>query len=525
MPPAISRAGDFLRQALDQELAGRLPQAIESYTATIEAADSRLEAPLLAEALRRLSSVRLRRNELAEAVELCQRSFEIATALSDAVLAAEALNGLALIHLHQGNWDDARGYFKRALSIGLDSLGLRAKIEGNLGIMANIEGNFQAALGHYQRALDAYTDARSERGCAVTYLNLGMLSADRQSWDDADAYFNATLRYADGAKDVVLRGHGLLSRSEVFIARGRYEDARSCAEEGLRIFDQLGAREQKSVAYKWLGIVYRETGSSVLAEARLKAAVDLARESSAPLQEAEASRELALLYQQQGRNQEALRLLNAAHRLFGRVNAKRDLVETATKVTRLESIYLQIVRGWGRSIESTDSYTFGHSERVADYAFSLGTAMGLDDMELTTLRMGAYLHDLGKIRVPHEILSKPGRLTADEFDLMKMHPLYGLELLAAVEFPWDLKPIVRSHHEHYDGAGYPDQLRGDEIPLHSHLICAVDVYDALTTTRSYRAAMSHSDAIGEMTKCKRWWNPDVFSAFMESSIARSHPRT
>ncbi|MDQ6828809.1 MAG: tetratricopeptide repeat protein [Gemmatimonadota bacterium] len=516
----MSRSRAFLQQALEHELGGRLPQAIEAYTSSIDAADSRHEAPLQAEALRRLASVRRRRNEIPESVELCQRSFEIATALGDPILASEALNGLAAVHLQQGNWDDARAYFKRALTMGLDSLDLRAKIEGNLGIMANIEGNFQAALGHYQRALDAYTEARSERGCAVTYLNLGMLSVDRQSWDDADAYFNATLRYADTAGDGLLRGHALINRAEVFVARGRYEDARRSAEEALRIFDQMGTRELKSDAYKMLGVIYRETGMPVLAEARFKAAVDLARDSGSPLSEAEAARELAVLYQGQGQNQEALRLLNAAHRLFGRVNAKRDLVETATKVQRLESVYLQMVRGWGRSIESTDSYTFGHSERVANYAFILGTAMGLDDIELTTLRMGAYLHDLGKIRVPHEILSKPGRLTPDEFDLMKMHPVYGLELLAAVEFPWNLKPIVRSHHEHYDGGGYPDRLRGDEIPTTAHLICAVDVYDALTTTRSYRGAMTHDEAIAEMHACKRWWNPALFEAFMTSPLSR-----
>ena len=102
---------------------------------------------------------------------------------------------------------------------------------------------------------------------------------------------------------------------------------------------------------------------------------------------------------------------------------------------------------------------------------------------------------------------------------MQQHPLYGVELLASVEFPWDLKPIIRWHHEKYDGSGYPDGLRGDEIPLHPQIICIVDVYDALTTTRSYRAAMPREAALAEMMNARRWWRPDVFDAFMRS-VAR-----
>ena len=196
-----------------------------------------------------------------------------------------------------------------------------------------------------------------------------------------------------------------------------------------------------------------------------------------------------------GRNQEALRLLNAAHRLFGRLDARVDLVDVSTKVLRLEETYFAVVRDWGQSIESSDSYTFGHCERVAGYAVALARELGLDEEQQTAIRIGAYLHDVGKVRVPHEILTKPGALTAEEFRVIQMHPIWGLELLATVEFPWDIKPIIRWHHEKYDGTGYPDRLRGDEIPVSAQIICIVDVYDALTTTRSYRAALSQAEAL------------------------------
>jgi len=99
---------------------------------------------------------------------------------------------------------------------------------------------------------------------------------------------------------------------------------------------------------------------------------------------------------------------------------------------------------------------------------------------------------------------------------MKKHPEYGVELLAGIEFPWDIKPIIRSHHERVDGSGYPDRLRGDEIPLSAQIIGIADVYDALTTTRSYRPAMTHDEAVAEIRRCERHWRPDVFAAFLRT---------
>jgi putative nucleotidyltransferase with HDIG domain len=153
---------------------------------------------------------------------------------------------------------------------------------------------------------------------------------------------------------------------------------------------------------------------------------------------------------------------------------------------------------------------------VATYALALAQELGLDQEQQTTIRIGAYLHDLGKVRVPHEILNKPTTLSPEELQIIQMHPVWGLELLATVEFPWDIKPIIRWHHEKYDGSGYPDRLRGDEIPINPQIICIVDVFDALTTTRSYRPAMSKAAALITMDECRGWWRPDVYQAFVKS---------
>jgi putative nucleotidyltransferase with HDIG domain len=505
-----------LRDARGHERAGCIAEAIQSYEAAIHTAERDGERGILAESLRRLGVVHHHRDQPAEARHLCERSYGTATDMGDAVLAAEALNAMAVFDFESGAMEAAREKFYRALELGGASAELRGRTEQNLGILANIQGSLAQALAHYQRSLLAFENIGDDRGCAIAYHNLGMVSSDRELWDDADGYFRRSFEIAEGIGDLHLQGLGLLNHAEVHLARQRYDQARQNAETALGIFDQLGSRLDKADAYKVIGRAYRETGRYALAESRLRSAVELAVGTGSILSEAEASRELALLYQGMGRNQEALRLLNAAHRLFGRLDARVDLVDVSTKTRRLEETYFTVVRDWGQSIESSDSYTFGHCERVAGYAVALARELGLDEQQQTTIRIGAYLHDVGKVRVPHEILNKPSALTAEEFRVIQMHPIWGLELLATVEFPWDIKPIIRWHHEKHDGTGYPDRLRGDEIPVSAQIICIVDVYDALTTNRSYRGAMSHPEALIKIRESSAWWRPDVYQAFMRT---------
>jgi putative nucleotidyltransferase with HDIG domain len=469
-----------------------------------------------AEALRRLAVLHHRRNERDTALELAGRSHAIAREIGAAVLAGEALNVLAGFAFEAGAMEEAEERYREALALGGANPALRGRIEQNLGILANVRGDHTAAAAHYRLALEGFELSGDQKGRAISHHNLGMVCADRQRWEEADQHFRESLAITRVTGDVHLEGLCLLNHSEVHVARQRYEEARSNAEQALAIFDRLGARLDKADAYKVLGVVYRETGRFTLAESRLQAAIEQAVATGSVLSEAEASRELARLYQGMGRNQEALQLLNAAHRLFSRLDARVDLVDVTSKTNRLEETYFAVVRDWGQSIESADTYTFGHCERVASYGVAVAEALGADQGQLTTIRMGAYLHDLGKVKVPHQVLNKPGKLTDEEFDVIKRHPVWGVELLAAVEFPWNIKPIIRSHHERYDGTGYPDRLKGDEIPLGAQIICIVDVYDALTTTRSYRGAMDHATALARMEESRHWWRPDVYAAFLRS---------
>lgn len=518
---AAASAAECLAEGKVHERAGRMPEGLASYQAAIRLAEQSRDLAVLAEALRRVSVVHHQRDEPEQAVALCRRSYETALLLEDSGLAAEALNTQGGMEFERGRMPEARQLLEQALSLGGSRMDLRSRVEQNLGIMATIQGDHSAALAHYTSSLEACRAGGDDKGCAIAYHNLGMISADRGEWADADRFYESSRQIAERIGEVHLKGLCLLNHAEVHTMREQFVEARDNAEAALAIFDSLDSRMDKADAYRVLGVIYRETGRHALGEARLRAAIDMSVQTGSVLSEAEASRELARLYQRMSRNQEALTLLNGAYRLFRRLDAHLDLVDVESKVTDLEGTFLAVVRDWGQSIESADSYTFGHCGRVAEYAQAVAEALGLNDTALTTIRLGAYLHDLGKVKVPHEVLSKPGRLTDAEFTIIKQHPVWGVEMLAAIDFPWDIKPIIRSHHEKYDGTGYPDQLAGDAIPIAAQIIGIVDVYDALTTTRSYRPAMAHEVALETMHGMANSWRPDVFAAFM-GSIAVSH---
>src|SRR2546422_1687023 len=338
----MRRSADLLHEARQQERAGRIPEAIARFGSAIAAAEQAGEHTVLAEALRRLAILRHHGNESGQAHALCRRSYEIARQIGNELLAAEALNTLGGLHLAAGTVADARQTFLEALELGGSSRGVHARVEQNLGILANIQGELHEALARYEHSLEAYRHCGDEHGCAIAYHNLGMVSADRGRFDAADCYFRESRAVAARCGDKHLEGLCLVNHAEVHVARQRFENARQNAEEALALFDQLGVRGAKADAYRVIGMVYRETSRPELAESRLRSAIELAVGTGSVLGEAEASHELALLYQGMGRNQEALRLLNAAYRLFRRLDARVDLVHVGGKMAELEATFLAV---------------------------------------------------------------------------------------------------------------------------------------------------------------------------------------
>jgi putative two-component system response regulator len=166
-------------------------------------------------------------------------------------------------------------------------------------------------------------------------------------------------------------------------------------------------------------------------------------------------------------------------------------------------------------IEARDAYTEGHCARLARYATELGSILDISEDDLVTLGRGGYFHDIGKIALPDAILLKPGPLTPEEFEIMKQHTIVGDRLCGNLRALHAVRVIVRHHHERLDGSGYPDGLGGDDIPLVAQIIGIVDVYDAMTTTRPYRGALTPEVALAELANevSRGWRRSDLVEAF------------
>jgi putative two-component system response regulator len=207
-----------------------------------------------------------------------------------------------------------------------------------------------------------------------------------------------------------------------------------------------------------------------------------------------------------------------AHELVARVSSLIRLKRYTDALDSADSV----MRSLALTIEARDPYTVGHCERMAAYATELGRCLGYRRLDLVTLEYGAYLHDLGKIAIPDAILLKPGPLTEQEFEVMKTHPVVGDRLCGEMHSLHPLRSIVRHHHERLDGSGYPDGFRGDEIPVFAQIMGIVDVYDALTTARSYKRARSPRQAFAELEAEARLgrMSPDLVATFV--SIGDEH---
>ena len=183
-----------------------------------------------------------------------------------------------------------------------------------------------------------------------------------------------------------------------------------------------------------------------------------------------------------------------AEELIARVKSLLRLKDFTDELENADSVLCTL----GLIVESRDPYTEGHCERLAVHAPDLGRHLGLDEDSLLALRRGGYLHDLGKIAVPDEILKKGSNLAPEEWAIMKLHPVTGESICKPLKSLRLVLPIIRHHHEHSDGSGYPDGLRAREIPLLPRILQVVDVYDALRTTRPYKPALSHDEAAQTM---------------------------
>jgi putative nucleotidyltransferase with HDIG domain len=192
-------------------------------------------------------------------------------------------------------------------------------------------------------------------------------------------------------------------------------------------------------------------------------------------------------------------------------------VENANLYDELKETFYGTASALAETIEKRDPYTGGHTKRVMDYSLAIGKSMGLDKAGMENLKLSAILHDIGKIGVRDSVLLKQDRLDDEEYRLMNKHTSFGAEILGHVRQLKDVIPGVKGHHEKYDGTGYPDRIKGDDIPVTARIIAVADAFDAITTDRPYKKGLSADTALKELRRCSgTQFDAEAVDAFIKS---------
>jgi putative nucleotidyltransferase with HDIG domain len=469
-----------------------------------------------AQLLRLVARTWLHEADFAAAADCAGCALAVSEVIGDLAGQGHATNILAIIEWKQGNLDEAvRLYLQaRAIAIQAGEPRLAAMTASNLGVIANVRGDEAEARSAYESSLIDSRSAGLADQAIAALCNLGGLDTRVGRFGDADRHLREARELS-----AVIGDRSMLVTIDVLIAKlrirqGDHVGAREVCARTRAIIAQMGDAREAADAEHVYGLVARASGDLGAAEEHFLRSEAIAIERSDMIVQGESARELADLYRAQGRNRQTLVRLNQAHRIFAQLRARREMDDVDRRTATLENDFLDVVRRWGESIESKDMYTQGHCVRVANLACALWQRVNGDDTSLFWFRIGALLHDVGKLMIPAEVLNKPGKLTDEEWTMMRGHPSAGVALLADIEFPWDVRPIVESHHERWDGRGYPHGLAGDAIPLTARVLGIADVYDALTSQRSYKRAFTHAEAIEIMRRdVGTMFDPALFVEF------------
>jgi putative nucleotidyltransferase with HDIG domain len=507
---AVQASIDRAKQA---EREGRWADACAVYEALVRDPDA--HAPTRLAALRWLGRAYLEQGNRSAAFDVLEAAVAAADVTGSPAAVAQALNVIGIVYQMGGDLDQAAAIYdaarKKAELAGDGAL--IAMIDQNVGTVAIIRGDLRGALEAFRLSQLGYQslgmrnhEAQILNNMGLAYMELGELADAERAYADAAAAF---AEEGDRARQLDLAANQV----QLFIASKRYDEALEQSQRLLAVAtDDVPA--WRGEVFRHIGVIARERGDFAQAADYLGKAGRHAAETGDLLLRADVAEQHAELFWNQKRHREMLQNLNEAHALYSQLKAQHRIAHVEKRNNALESRFLEMAAQWGNSIESKDRYTQGHCQRVAYFACVLADSAGFNNRSLFWFRIGALLHDIGKIIVPTEVLNKPGKLTPEEWEVMKRHPVAGLELVADIDFPGDISAIIRNHHERWDGGGYPDGLAGEAIPLAARILCVADVYDALTTTRSYRPGLTHARAAEIMNSSPGQFDPQLLEMFL-----------
>ena len=472
---------------------------------------------------------------------------QLAEELKDASEKAKALNGLGVLFYARHDFDRALSYYDQAaaaLSSGIDDATM-ARVQSNLGFAHWYIGDFgraRIALGHSARLFglqgNAILGARVGLGLGLLHLRTG----DLKSADEATSRALAVFREAD---DTPYEGRAYLNLGAILTENKEFDRALSCFERALEVHIQ-------NEDYQLIAYTYTEIARLYSRQGNINGAMDYCNRSLTTIlrdltevdrmELARLSHLFGEIFLLLGDPDRAIGYLDRAHDYYTILHAgydqntvTRDLVEARAqaripgeqaaagvisleegpfKEQELRLQYLNTFLCFTDALEAKDPYTRGHSERVTAYALKMATYMGLSRREKEILGCAGRLHDVGKMTVSDAVLNKPGKLTDGEYAAIQKHPKAGADMTKFILTSHEAMSLVRHHHERFDGKGYPDGLKGKEIPLLTRTLSVADVYDALTSDRPYRSAFRHSTTMAILKEnAGTQLDPDLVAVF------------
>ena len=331
----LARARAVLANAVEFDRAGRTLLAERGYQEAAGLGRAAAAADVESEALRRLAVIRHHAGDSGEARRFGRASLAAARTASDAKAMAQSLNVLAGVALEQGELGDARRLYDEARHFAGGAAEVIAKIEANLGIVANVQGDADQARRHFHQAVRLYRQVADEHGVALALHNLGMISADQRQFRRAQRQFEQALALAQRTGDLRLEALCRLSRAEVLVESERYDEAAAEAELAQMLFSRLESVVEEADVYRVLGAIFRRVGQLRIAESNLLAACAHARTTGAALTEAESLRELGRLRVDQGNSAAAANVFREAGEVFGRLGAKGDLADIESSLAAI----------------------------------------------------------------------------------------------------------------------------------------------------------------------------------------------
>ena len=482
---------------------GKFDEAIEEYSLVLENSARESRSETRSEVFTQIGQILAKKGDHERALGFLQRAISAYRRGSDKSGLCKALRNLGVVFIELGDFDESEVCFTEAIAIAtsINAELLYADLINNLGAVMNMKGNWTRALDLYKESLKIYEKKKEIRKAAYAKNNIGITLNERSRNNEAFKYFVEAHEIAQKINDSSLKLIVDINLADLYLNRGSLTNAREHLIEAEKYFAELNLVNTHLVETKIIsGKLAAAENDIESAQKAFGEALALSQEIGSKFHEADVLLERGKLQSAGRKHFEALNDLESSYQIYRNVKAegKREAAEKV--IDSIEHLYLEIFNSIGKQVDQKDSYTKGHSDRVASLALLLAKELNLPTHTLKTIVAAGLLHDIGKIKIADRILKKPGKLTDDEFAEIKKHPKYGVELLRGMDFPWDIRPLILYHHERVNGSGYPHKLKGDDIPLGAKILCVVDVFEALTSNRTYRGAYSTAEALDIMKK-------------------------